>query len=82
MKRNESYTEVEATILASGGKVLVGTVPQGNKLNDDKAPYTGVHANGRPIILNKYKINDIGKSPDRNEADIRGRRIEKSPPIK
>ena len=63
-------------ILDSGGKKLTGTEAQANKLHDDKALYTGVHANGGPTTIDTDKIVDIGNLLDRTEADVRGRKID------
>ena len=52
--------DLEAIILASGGKTLSGTKAQANKFHDDKALYTGVHAKGGPSVVDTDKIADIG----------------------
>ena len=68
--------DLEAKILASGGKTLTGTVAQANKFHDDKALYTGVHAKGGPSTIDTDKIADIGNLLDRTGADVRGRKLE------
>ena len=67
--------DLEAKILASGGKTLTGTKAQANKFHDDKDQYTGVHAHGGPSILDTDKVADIGQLLDRTEADVRGVKV-------
>ena len=76
-KRGEPMDDLEAKIIASGGKTLHGTKAQANKFHDDKDLYTGVHGKGGPSTLDTDKIADIGNLLDRTEADVRGRRLEK-----
>ena len=79
-KRIEEFNELEAVMLASGGKKkLSGTKAQANKFHDDKNLYTGVHANGGPSTKDD-KINDLSQLLDRTEADVRGVKKEKPEP--
>ena len=68
--------DLEAVILASEGKTLIGTKAQANKFYDDKDQYTGVHAHGGPSVIDTDKVADIGQILDRTEADIRGVKVD------
>ena len=75
-KRGEQMADLEAVILASEGKTLIGTKAQANKFYDDKDQYTGVHAHGGPSVIDTDKVADIGQILDRTEADIRGVKVD------
>ena len=70
-KRGESQADLEATILASGGKTLTGTQAQATRFHDDKDAYTGVYAHGGPSSASG-KVDDISQLLDRGAADVRG----------
>ena len=70
-KRGETKADLEAKILASGGKTLTGTAAQATRFHDDKDAYTGVHAHGGPSSASGA-VNDISQLCDRGAADVRG----------
>jgi len=70
-KRGESKADLEAAVLASGGKTLTGTQAQATRFHDDKEAYTGVYAHGGPSSASG-KVDDISQLLDRGAADVRG----------
>lgn len=73
-KRGESKADLEAAILASGGKTLTGTQAQATRFHDDKSQYTGVYAHGGPSTVDSgvSRVDDISSLCDRGAADVRG----------
>ncbi len=74
MKKGVSFDQLSEHICTVGGPVFTGTKAAKVKWHDDKASYTGVHANGGPstVDIGKTMITDIRQLCDRSEATVRG----------
>ena len=71
-KKGITFDDCVNLILSINGPQFAGTKADYVKFHDDKALYTGVHANGGPDIGGGGKITDLSQLADRSGADVRG----------
>lgn len=69
-KLGMTIEEVAAAITKAGGPITTATVADAVKFHDDKALYTGVHANGGPTTVDPSK--DLSGITNRKAANVRG----------